>query len=130
MVSFRYHKNYDFINDFTIEYNRMYFYKLRLKRVDKLILLNTHRKNKFEFFENFIYQKNTYIDSTKRGIDLSLGVKYNAGDNFSIALKGDNPLNKSYKTSYPLIDLENLHKSFLSVPIIERSIMLSVEYLF
>jgi iron complex outermembrane receptor protein len=130
MFSFRYHKNYNIINDFTIEYNRMYFYKLRLKRIDKLIFLNTHRKNQFEFFESGVYQKNIYKDSTKKGIELNLGIKYNVGDNFSLALKGNNILNKAYKISYPLINLNNFQNNSIDVPVVERSLMLSVEYLF
>jgi iron complex outermembrane receptor protein len=130
ILDLRYHLNYCYVNDLIMEYINMYFKKISLERFQKFIFLNTHRYKNFEFFENFIFTKAHYIQSEKYGKNLSLGIKYNVNDNLTLALKGENLLNKGYSYDYPLIDVLSQKYTALSVPVTERSVLFSLEYTF
>ncbi len=130
IINIRYHKNYQYINDFIFEFSHMYFKKLGIKNYDRLIVLNTHRYKKFEFFENIIYRKSKFRGYYKEGTDLSLGIKYNINDNLNIGFKANNLLNERYEAGYPLVNFFTKGYKLLTTPLIERSVLFTVEYMF
>jgi len=130
IFNIRFHKNYNEINDFILDSSEMVFNDFPVKRMRRIIGLNTHRYKKFDFFESVIYKYMKFDDNIKDGVDLSLGVKYNVNDNLSLALKGQNLLNKRYKNGYVTFDLNTLEKDVIETPLLERAITFTVEYMF
>jgi iron complex outermembrane receptor protein len=130
VLNLRYHKNYNFINDFIFEFSRMFFNKLGMNSYDRLTLLNTHRYKKFEFFESVVYRKSKFPNSHHEGTDLSLGVKYNVNDNLTVGIKGDNLLNERYENGYPLVNIFTRDYKLFYSPLIERRVLFSLEYMF
>ncbi|WP_456489236.1 hypothetical protein [Caminibacter pacificus] len=130
IFNLRYHKNYSAINDFVIDASNMILEDAPINRIIRVIFLNTHRVRKFDFFESLIFRYSKFSDSSKRGYDLNGGVKYNINDNFTLSFKAQNILNKRYKNGYPTIDLNTGRIDTISLPLIERSIIFSMEYMF
>lgn len=135
MLDLKYHKNYDVLNDFIIDYIYLKLENVPLNRTYKFVLLNTHRYKQFDFFENIIYKNNEYKENGKKtkkeGIDLSLGVKYNYSKNLSFSLKGENLLNESYEHSFIRIvnfNPDDLEK--INTQLIDRKITVGMEYWF
>ncbi|QCI27910.1 TonB-dependent receptor [Caminibacter pacificus] len=126
----RYHKNYNIINDFVIDASDMILEDAPIKKIIRIIFLNTHRIKKFDLFESLVFRYSKFGDSSKRGYDLNGGVKYNVNDNFSISLKAQNILNKRYENGYLTIDMNTQERDVITTPLLERSITLSVEYMF
>ncbi|WP_457560540.1 hypothetical protein [Caminibacter sp.] len=130
IFDFRFHRNYNYINDFILETARIYLKNIALKREDYFILMNTHRYRKFQFLENFIYRKNIFSDNVKDGFNVNLGIKYDVNDNLSFALKGYNVFGTRYKNGYYIYDFATSSFKYLNIPLYERSAIFSVEYMF
>jgi iron complex outermembrane receptor protein len=130
VVDLRYHHNYDSINDLIIEAARMFFKRTALKRNDYLIFINTHRIGKFQLLENAVYRKEIFTASHKDGTNVNLGVKYDVNDNLTISAKAYNVLGTRYKNSYFIFDFGRNKIDSLNIPLYERSVIFTVEYMF
>ncbi|WP_456479793.1 TonB-dependent receptor domain-containing protein [Nautilia sp.] len=135
MIDVKLHKNYYILNDLVIDCSYLKFQNTPLNRSYRVIVLNTHRYGKYDFFENAIYQNNEYkisgVKSEKKGFDLSLGVKYNYSPNLSFSLKGENLLNSSYETSFfRVVNFNPYSFQAEKVQIIDRKITAGMEYWF
>ncbi|ACM93076.1 hypothetical protein NAMH_0744 [Nautilia profundicola AmH] len=135
MIDLKFHKNYDEINDFIINYIYLKLENINLNRSHRVILLNTHRYKRFDFFENIVYQNNEYkVDGEKNkksGIDVSLGVKYNYSRNLTFSLKGENIFNNAYENSfYRIINFDPNNLQTTNVQLIDRKITIGMEYWF
>ncbi|AZV46429.1 hypothetical protein C3L23_03845 [Nautilia sp. PV-1] len=135
MLDLKYHKNYNVINDFILDYIYLKLENVPLNRTHKVVLLNTHRYKQFDFFENIVYKNNEYKfngeKSKKEGIDVSLGVKYNYSKNLTFSLKGENLLNRAYENSFIRVvnfNLNDLEK--INTQLIDRKITVGMEYWF
>jgi len=130
IFNIRYHKNYNEINDFILDTSEMIFRDFPVKRMRRVIGLNTHRYKKFDFFESIVYKYMKFSDQTKDGVDFNLGVKYNVNDNLTVSLKGQNLLNKRYKNGYVTFDLNTLERDIIDTPLLERTVTFTMEYMF
>ena len=134
-ISLKYHKNYNVINDFVAEYLYLKAENVPLNRSYILLVLNTHRYKKFDFFENLVYKNHEFkvngVKSRKDGVDVSLGVKYNYNDNLSFSLKGENILGTNYENTYLRVvnfDISNIEG--VNLELIDRKFTVSMEYWF
>ncbi len=130
IYDFKYHHNYDEINDFVVEFSRMFFGDTALKSNEYLILMNTHRYKKFQFFENLVYKMEKFTNDIKTGINVNFAAKYDVNDNLTLGFKAYNILNRRYGNDYFLINFQNNSMNFIRLPLYERSIDFNVEYLF
>jgi len=130
IFNIRYHKNYKEINDFILDMSEMVFMDFPVKRMRRIIALNTHRYKKYDFFESVVYRYSKFSDQRKDGIDLNLGVKYNVNDNLTLSLKGQNLLNRRYENGYITFDLNTFEQDVIQTPLLERSITFTMEYMF
>lgn len=131
MVDLKYHKNYNILNDFILDFIYLKLKNVVLHETYKVVVLNTHRYGKYNLFENVVYKKNNYTSTSKDGVDLSLGVKYNCTKNLSFSLKGENLLNRDYENSF--IRVTNINPVELdseNIQLIERRVTAGMEYWF
>jgi len=134
-ISLKYHKNYNVINDFVAEYLYLKPENIPLNRSYVLLVLNTHRYKKFDFFENLVYKNHEFkvkgVKSRKDGVDVSLGVKYNYNDNLSFSIKGENIFGTNYENTYLRVvnfDISNIEG--VNLELIDRKFTVSMEYWF
>ncbi|GAB6073367.1 TonB-dependent receptor [Nautilia lithotrophica] len=135
MIDIKYHRNYHVINDLILNYIYLKLENIDLNRSHRVILLNTHRYKKFDFFENIVYQNNEYKTNgektIKKGCDISIGLKYNYNENLTFSLKGENLLNSAYKNSF--IRIENFNPKNIiktDLQLIDRKVSIGMEYWF
>ena len=129
-IDFRVNKNYNYINNLTIELYLTFIKNSQFKKQHQISILNTHRFNKFSFFENIIY-KYIYTNHANKGLDLDLGMKYNATENLTFAIKANSILNTRYENEYMRYDVDTDKQlepfKLASTP---RNFLFNVEYSF
>ena len=99
------HKTYNYINDIILEAFMTFIDNSPIKKQHQISLLNTHRYNKFSFFENIIYRY-IYTNHTNKGLDLDLGVKYNVSNNLTLSFRANSILNSRYENEYQRYDVD------------------------
>jgi len=130
IFNIRYHKNYNEINDFILDMSDMLFEDFPVKSMRRVVVLNTHRYKRFDFFESVVYRYSNFYDSSKNGYDVNFGVKYNVNDNLTLSLKGQNILNKRYENGYITFDLNTFQTDVIQTPLLERAVTFTMEYMF
>jgi len=132
-LNLTYKKNYNIINNFVIDAIYMKMQNFSLKNYKKVILLNTHRNDKFSFFEDIVYQ-NTHYDYNGKTIDVhkfdvDLGVKYDYNDYLTLEAKAQNIFDNYDKEIYYL-DTSTMRIENVSLPLQERKLYIGLELWF
>ena len=134
MFDVRFRKNYNVLNDFIIDLNYIKIKNSILDTTWKIIVLNTHRYKKLDFFENVIYKKNRYetpIKIRKNGFDVSLGVKYNYNKNLTLSAKVENLFDSAYENSFLRIkNLNPVNIDKTDIQVIDKKFECGLEYWF
>ena len=112
-------------------YEHLYDISLPIDELKKYrtVLRNINQFGKYESFEELIYDRNSIMK--KDYFDLSMGIKYNINNDFSIGIKGENLLNKAEKILYRRINTTTLMPmSPVLLSPVDRKILLTLEWYF
>ena len=125
--------HYKPLNKLSLSFIYEHLYDLSLS-VDDLkmyrgVLRNINQIGKYESFEELIYNRNNLLK--KDYYDLSMGIKYNINNKFSIGIKGVNLLDRAEKFFYRRINTTTLKpmSPFLFSPT-DRRVLLTLEWYF
>lgn len=95
----------------------------------KAILRSLNTFNKFDVFNEFIYERDNIQDV--HSIDFNSGLKYNYSSDMCISLKGENIFNRAIKQSYWRVNpLTGKQLEPLRVTPYDQKVTLSMEYTF
>jgi len=93
-------------------------------------ILNLNKYKQYDIFNEILYYRNNTIN--KNYFDYSMGIAYHKTQDLTISLKAVNILNKAREVHYIRKNASNptLDEEPLSIPSIDRSITLTLEYTF
>jgi len=95
----------------------------------KVVVRNLNTYNKFDIFNEVIYDRDNI--TKKNYYNYNLGLKYRYSDSFSLSLKGENIFNKANESGYFRVDPNTYQKEEpLYISPYDRRYSFSMEYLF